>query len=91
METGDKNAERLEMAVVKEGSRTLAADDIDWCVSQIDCLCERHVVNFYLVILNCCHRVVASQIGHPVEPYSLSSVEILSSTCSLNKDSGKLL
>ena len=40
METGDKTAERLEMAAVKEGNRTLAVDDIDWCVSQIDCLCE---------------------------------------------------
>jgi hypothetical protein len=34
METGDKTAERLEMAAVKEGNRTLVADDIDWCVFQ---------------------------------------------------------
>jgi len=47
METGDKTAERLEMAGVKEGIRTLAADDIDVNVSQIDCLCERHAVNLY--------------------------------------------
>jgi len=46
METGDKVAERVEMAAVKEGNRTLAADHIDWCVSQIDCLCKWHVVNF---------------------------------------------
>jgi len=68
METGDKTVERLEMAAVKEGNHTLAADDIDWCVSQIDCHREWHVVNFYPVILNCCHCVVASQIGHQVEP-----------------------
>jgi len=71
------------MAAVMEGNRTLEADDIDWCVSQMDCLCEWHVVNFYLVILNCCHCIDASQTGHQVEPYSLSSVEILSSTCSV--------
>jgi hypothetical protein len=38
MEISDKTAERLEMAAVKEGNRTLAAEDMDWCVSQIDCL-----------------------------------------------------
>ena len=81
METGDKTAEQLEMAAVKEGNHTLAADDIDWCVAQNDCLCEWHVVNFYPVLLNCHHAIVARQIGHQVEPYSLSSVEILSSTC----------
>jgi len=32
METGDKTVEHLEMAAVKESNRTLAADDIDWCV-----------------------------------------------------------
>jgi len=80
MVTGDKTAERLEMAAVKEGNHTLAVGDIDWCVSQIECLCEWHVVNFYPVILNCRHCVVASRMGHQVEPYSLSSVEILSST-----------
>jgi len=74
METGDKTVECLEMAAVKEGNRTLAADDIDWCVSPIDCLSEWHAMNSYPVILNCHHRVVASQIGLQVEPYSLSSV-----------------
>jgi len=68
METGDETAEHLEMAAVKKGNHTLAVDDIEWCVSQIDCHCEWHVVNYYLVILNCHHRIVASQIGHQVEP-----------------------
>jgi len=85
METGDKTAERLEMAAVEEGNRTLAADDIDWCVSHIDCLRKWHVVNFYPVILNCCHRIVASQIGNQMKAYSLSLVEILSSTCSVKQ------
>ena len=40
METGDKTVERLEMAAVKEGNRTHAVDDINSCVSQIDCQCE---------------------------------------------------
>jgi len=73
------------MADVKEGNRTLAVDDIEWCVSQIDCLCEWHVMNYYPVILNCRHRGVASQIGHQVEQYTLSSVEIFSSTCSIKQ------
>jgi len=57
------------MAAVKKGNRTLVADDIDWCVSEIESLCEWHVVNFYTVILNCRHRIVESQISHQVEPY----------------------
>jgi hypothetical protein len=85
METGDTTAEHMEMAAVKDGNCTLAADDFDSCVSQIDCLCEWHVVNIYQVILNCHHHVVARQIGHQVEPYSLSSVDIFSSTCFVNQ------
>jgi len=33
MESGDKTAERLGMAAVKEGNHTHAAVDIDWRVS----------------------------------------------------------
>jgi len=40
MENGDKTAERLEMAAVKEGNHTHAAADIDWHVSYINCLCQ---------------------------------------------------
>jgi len=88
METGDKTAECLEMAAVKEGNHTLGADDIDQCVSQIGCHCLWQLVNHYPEILNCRHGVVASQIGHPVEPYSLSLVENHSLTCSVKKDEG---
>jgi hypothetical protein len=91
MENGDKTGECLEMAAVKEANHTHAAVDIDWRVSQIDCLCQWQVVYHYLVILNCRHGAVASQIGRPVEPYSLSLVEIPSFTWSVNKDGGKLL
>jgi hypothetical protein len=38
MENGNKTVERLEMAAVKEGNHTHVAVDIDWRVSQIDCL-----------------------------------------------------
>jgi hypothetical protein len=38
MENGDKTAERLEIAAVKEGNHTHAAVDIDCRASQIDCL-----------------------------------------------------
>jgi hypothetical protein len=87
METVDETVERREMAALKEGIRTLAADDIDWCVSQFDCLCEWHVTNFYPMILNCRHRVVVRQIGYKVVPYSLTWVEIFSSTCSIKQRS----
>ena len=67
METGDKTAECLEMSTMNQGNRTIAVDDIDWCDSQIQCLCKWHVEKYYLVILNCRHRVVASQMDHQVE------------------------
>ena len=76
METGDTTVEGLEMAAVKEGNRTLVADDIAWCASQINWLCKWHVVNYYSVILNYCYRIVANQIGHQVVQFSLSSVQI---------------
>jgi hypothetical protein len=87
METDDKTAEWLEMAAVMQGNRTLAADDIDSCVSKIDGLSKWHGANIYPVILNCCHRVVASLVCHVVEPYSLSLVEILWLTCSVKQRS----
>jgi hypothetical protein len=79
METGNKTLKYLEMATVKEGNSTLAEDDIFWCVSQIDSRCEWHGVNCDPVILNCRHRMVATKLGYQVEPYPLSSVEIMSS------------
>jgi len=85
METGINTVERMEMAPSKEGNRTLAADDIDWCVSQIECFCEWHGVKLYPVILNCRHCVVARKRGYQVEPYSLPSVEIISLTCSVKQ------
>jgi len=91
METGDETAEHLEMAAVKEGNCTLAADDINWWISQIDCPCQWQFVIIYPVILHCHYYIIASQIGHRVEPYELSSVEIFPSTYSVKKDSGKLL
>jgi len=91
MENGDKTAERLEMAAVKEGNHTHAVVDIGWRVSQIGGLCQWQVVSHYPRILNGRPGAVASQIGHLVEPYSLSLVEILSSTWSVNQDGGELL
>jgi len=85
MENGDKTAEHLEMAAVKEGNNTHAVDDIDWHVSQIDWLCQWQFMNHYLRILKCHHGSDATQLGHPVESDSLCSVEIPSSTCSCEK------
>jgi hypothetical protein len=85
MQTGDNTTGRREIAYVKEGNCTPVADDIDWYVSQFDCFSKWNVVNCYLVILNRRHQIVASQIGHQVKPYSLSMLEILSSTCSVKQ------
>jgi hypothetical protein len=90
MENGDKTAERLGMASVKEGNHTHAAVDIDWRASQIYYLCRWQVVYSHQVILNCLQGTVASQIDHMVEPHSLSLVEIPLSTWSVNKDGGTL-
>jgi len=90
MENVDKSAEYLELAAVKAGNHTHATDDIDWFVSQVDFLFQLQFVYYLPMILNCLHGVVACQIGHLVEPYLLSSGEIHSSTCSVNKD-GQLL
>jgi len=91
MESSDKTVEPLEIAAVKAGYHTHVAVDIDWFVSQIDCLCQWQFVNSSPMILNCLHGIVASQIGHLDEPYSPSSVQIYWSTCSVNNDGCKLL
>jgi len=59
MESADKTAERLEMAAVKAGNYTHVAVDIDWFVSQMECLCQWQFVNCFPMILNCLHGVVA--------------------------------
>jgi len=91
MENRDKTAECVEIAAVKLGNHTHAADDIDWRVSQIDCHWRWEVVNHYPRFLKCRDGAVASHIGHSVEPYSLSSVEIPLSPSSVNIDGGQLL
>jgi hypothetical protein len=79
------------MVAVKAGNNTHVAVDIEWIVSQMDCLCEWQFMNCFLMIQNCLYGVVACHIGHLDEPFQLSSVEICSSTCSVNKDGGKQL
>jgi hypothetical protein len=76
MENGDKTAEHLEMAAVKEDNHTHLAVQIDWRVSQINYLCGWQVVYHYRLILNCHHSAVGSHTGHLVEPYSPALVEI---------------
>jgi len=91
MESADKTAKHLEMVAVKAGNHTHMVVDIDLFVSQIDCLFQWEFMNCFQMILHCLHGVVACQIGHLDKPYSLSSVEICSWTCSVNNDGGKLL
>jgi len=76
MENSDKTAECLEIAAVKLRNHTLVADDIHWCVCQIQCLCQWQFLNYYPMIWNCYNECVARQISHPVEVDSLSSVKI---------------
>jgi hypothetical protein len=79
------------MAAVKQGDHTHAVDDIHWHVSQNDCRSQLQVVYYDPQNLKCRHSAVVSQIGHPVEPYLLSLVEIPLSTWSVTKGGGKLL
>ena len=90
MENVDKPVKCLGMSAVKAGNHIHASDDIDCFVSQIDCLCQSQFMTHFLMILNYLQSAVACQIGQLLEPYSLSSVEIRSSTCSVNTDCGKL-
>ena len=91
MENVDGTAERLEMAAVKASNHTHAADDIDWFVSEIVCLCQWQFVNYFPMILNCLHSIVVCLIPHLAEPYSVSVGEIHSSICSVKNNVGKLL
>jgi hypothetical protein len=45
----------MEIAAVNKRNHIHAAVDIDWPVSQIDCLGGWHDVNHYPVIVNCHH------------------------------------
>ena len=91
MENVDNTAAPLEMAAVKAGNHTHTADDINWYVSQINCLYQWQFMNYFQMILNRLHGIVPNHIALQVEPHWLSPVEIRSSTCSINKDGGKLL
>ena len=90
MKNGDKTADNLQMAAVEEGNHTPAVDDIDWLVSHNVCLHQWQFVNNCPMILNSLQGCVACQIGHPVESYSLSLVDIHLSTSSVSNDGGKL-
>jgi len=52
MESADKPAEHLDTFAVKVGNHTHVAVDIDWVVSQINCLCQWQFVNCFPMILN---------------------------------------
>lgn len=40
MENGDETLKHLGMAAVKKGNHFHTADNIDWCVSKIDYVCQ---------------------------------------------------
>jgi hypothetical protein len=64
MANSDQTTEHLEMALVKINHYTLAANDIDWCVSESNCLCLWKFWKIDLIILKGGHSVFVSQIGH---------------------------
>jgi len=86
MENRSKTAKLLEIFAMREGNNTHAGVDIDWSVSQIDGHCKCQLVNYYPRMLNCHHSIVASDIGHLLEPCLLTSVEIHLSSFSVNED-----
>jgi len=66
MEHTCNSVEQLEMAAVKVGNYTQAVDGTDGCVSEMDCLCIRQLVNDQLMIGHCCQGIVVSEPGHRV-------------------------
>jgi len=67
MQNSDKAVELLEMAAVKTGNHTLAVDDINWCVPQINCHCQWQFMSHCPSILNCHQGIMASQIANAVD------------------------
>jgi hypothetical protein len=65
MVSADNTTKHQEMAAVKVGNHAHAVDDVDWFVSQIDCLCQWQFIYDIPLILNLFHALVVSQIGHP--------------------------
>jgi len=51
MDDGDKTAERMDKAARMVDKHTIAADVIDWCISQLNCLSHWHWLNYYPMIL----------------------------------------
>jgi hypothetical protein len=73
------------MVAVKAGNYTPVEDEFDSAVARIECLCSVYFHHYCQMLPHCLLGVVVSQIGHPVGPYWLSSVEIRSSTWYVNQ------
>jgi hypothetical protein len=87
MGQGVSTGERLEMVPAKAGNYTLlvvVVDDIHLWVTRIEFLCLVYFPHHYLMLPQCPQGVVRMQTTNPLEPYWLSSVEILSSTFYVN-------
>lgn len=78
MENGGRAEAHLAIVAVKESNHMHAGDDIDWCVSRMDCDCYGYFQNYYPMIPNCHQGTAVSQIGRMMVPYSLSPVQIRS-------------
>jgi hypothetical protein len=73
------------MEAANTDNYTLVVDLIDLWVAPIECLGSVYFRHNYLMLLHCDLGIVVSQIGHPVEPYWLSLVEIGELTSYENK------
>jgi len=88
MQPGGRTGKHLEMVTAKVGNYTLllAVDEIDLRVARIAYLCSVDFQHYYLMLPHCHLGIVVRQTAHWLKPYWLSSVEIHSSTSSVNKE-----
>jgi len=89
MDHGDETEEQLKITAVNQINYTPVAENIDWCVSQVDCHCQWLFLNYLPMNPNCHLSVVPGEVDNPVGACLLSSVNIYSSTCCVNTDGGK--
>jgi hypothetical protein len=85
MVQGGKTGERLEMEAAKAGNSTPVEDEFDLGVAPIECLCLVYFQHYCWMLPDCLLGIDVSRTAHPMEPYSLSLVEICLLTSYGNK------
>lgn len=72
MQNAGTGEEHLETVAVKKVNITYVVDEIDRCVSQMNCISYGHFKNYYLMIPNSPQGNVANQVTLLADPYPLS-------------------